>query len=53
MPSELFGVCVVGANGSCHAAGDWDRDFTIMSVSKPFVFTLVCRNLSARRARLN
>jgi glutaminase len=51
MPSELFGVCVVGANGSCHAAGDWDRDFTIMSVSKPFVFALVCQAIGAEEAR--
>lgn len=51
MPSELFGVCVVGANGSCHAAGDWDRDFTIMSVSKPFVFALVCQAIGAGEAR--
>ena len=43
VPADLFGVCVVGANGARHAAGDWDRDFTIMSVSKPFVFALVCQ----------
>ena len=51
MPSELFGICVVGANGSWHAAGDWDRDFTIMSVSKPFVFALVCQAIGAGEAR--
>jgi glutaminase len=51
IPADLFGVCVVGANGACHAAGDWDRDFTIMSVSKPFVFALVCQAIGAREAR--
>ncbi len=51
MPGELFGVCVVGTNGAWHAAGDWDRDFTIMSVSKPFVFALVCQAIGADEAR--
>jgi glutaminase len=50
VPSDLFGICVVGANGALHAAGDWDRDFTIMSVSKPFVFALVCQAIGAREA---
>jgi glutaminase len=51
IPADLFGVCIVGANGSCHVAGDWDRDFTIMSVSKPFVFALVCQAIGACEAR--
>ncbi|WP_029349139.1 glutaminase A [Bosea sp. 117] len=51
MPSELFGLCVVGTNGACHTAGDWEHDFTIMSVSKPFVFALVCQEIGAREAR--
>ncbi len=41
-PADGFGLCVVGTNGAVHAAGDWDVPFTIMSVSKPFVFALVC-----------
>jgi glutaminase len=52
MPGELFGVCVVGTSGACHAAGDWGRDFTIMSVSKPFVFALVCEAIGAGAARV-
>lgn len=51
MPSELFGVCVVGTSGAWHAAGDWERDFTIMSVSKPFVFALVCQAIGPGEAR--
>jgi glutaminase len=47
---DLFGVCIVGVNGACHAAGDWDHDFTIMSVSKPFVFALVCQSIGAGEA---
>jgi glutaminase len=40
--ADLFGVCVVGVHGAVHRAGDAGHGFTIMSVSKPFVFALVC-----------
>ena len=42
MPADLFGVCVVSTGGRAFTAGDADREFTIMSVSKPFVFALAC-----------
>ena len=45
VPSELFGICVVGTNGNVYACGDADYEFTIMSVSKPFVFALVCQEV--------
>ena len=45
VPSELFGICVVGTSGNVYAVGDADHEFTIMSVSKPFVFALVCQAL--------
>ena len=51
VPSDLFGVCVVGASGNVHQAGDADHEFSIMSVSKPFVFALVCQCLGAEEAR--
>jgi len=35
VPSDLFGVCVVGTTGNVYAVGDSDYEFTIMSVSKP------------------
>jgi glutaminase len=50
-PPDLFGLCVASANGAIHAAGDWDIPFTIMSVSKPFVFALVCDVLGPDAAR--
>ena len=50
-PSELFGVCVVGVSGNVYAAGDTDHEFSIMSVSKPFVFALVCQQMGAEQAR--
>jgi glutaminase len=45
VPADLFGICVVGTSGSTYAVGDADREFTIMSVSKPFVFALACERL--------
>ena len=51
VPSQLFGVCVVGTNGNVHAIGDSDYQFTIMSVSKPFVFGLVCEAFGHEQVR--
>lgn len=51
VPRELFGVCVVGVSGKVYAAGDTDHEFSIMSVSKPFVFALVCQQVGAEQAR--
>src|SRR5277367_5541183 len=51
VPSELFGVCVVGVSSNAYAAGDTDYEFSIMSVSKPFVFALVCQQTGAKQAR--
>jgi glutaminase len=48
---DLFGLSVVGVNGAAYATGDSDRPFSIMSVSKPFVFALVCEVLGAEAAR--
>ena len=45
---DLFGVCVVATDGSVHAVGDAEVEFTIMSVSKPFVFALVCQTSGPR-----
>ncbi len=53
VPSTLFGICVVGTDGSTYAAGDADHEFTIMSVAKPFVFALVCEELGAETVREN
>jgi glutaminase len=51
VPSELFGICVVGTSGNVYAVGDADYEFTIMSVSKPFVFALVCEALGQEEVR--
>lgn len=47
----LFGVCVVGTTGNVHTAGDAEHEFSIMSVSKPFVFALVCEQLGHESLR--
>jgi glutaminase len=51
VPRDLFGVCVVGVSGKVFAAGDTDHEFSVMSVSKPFVFALVCQQMGAEQAR--
>ncbi len=51
MPRDLFGVALVSSSGLIHAAGDVDREFSIMSVSKPFVFALACALIGPAEAR--
>jgi len=48
---DLFGICVVGTDGRLYATGDSEHEFLIMSVSKPFVFALVCEALGAEGGR--
>src|SRR5262245_15136416 len=51
VPSDLFGICVVGTSGNVYAAGAAEHDFTIMSVSKPFLFALVCEVVGVQEVR--
>jgi glutaminase len=51
VPSNLFGICEVGTSGAVYAVGDSDYEFTIMSVSKPFIFALVCEHLGPAALR--
>lgn len=53
VPSTLFGLCVVATSGNVYAVGDSDYEFAIMSVSKPFLFALVCQSVGAEEARKN
>ena len=48
---DLFGISVVGVNGRQIGAGDLDHAFSIQSISKPFVFALVCQALGTETAR--
>ena len=49
--SNLFGICVVGISGNLYAAGAAEHEFTIMSVSKPFLFALVCEAVGVQAVR--
>lgn len=51
VPRELFAVSVVTASGALCQAGDADYPFTIQSVSKPFVFALICQAIGEDQAR--
>ena len=51
VPAGLFGICVAEPTARSTPSGDADHPFTIMSVSKPFVFALVCNLIGATGAR--
>ncbi len=51
VPGNLFGVCVVGTSGTAYTAGDTEYEFSIQSVSKPFVFALICQAIGEEEAR--
>ena len=51
VPSDLFGICMVGTSGNVYAVGDAEYEFAIMSVSKPFIFALVCQALGVEEVR--
>ena len=51
VPGELFGVCVIGTSGVAYEAGDTLYEFSIQSVSKPFVFALICQAIGEEKAR--
>jgi glutaminase len=42
---ELFGVCLVEVDGGVHVAGDAEVEFSIQSISKAFVYAVVCEEL--------
>lgn len=42
MPGERFGISVVATTGEVYSVGDAEVPFTLMSVSKPFLFALMC-----------
>jgi glutaminase len=48
---KLFGICVVGTSGNSFAIGDAKHEFSIQSVSKPFVFALVSEAIGTEEAR--
>jgi glutaminase len=51
VPADLFGICVVGVSGNLYEIGEADHPFSIMSVSKPFLFALVAQALGVDEVR--
>lgn len=49
--ADWFGICVAGVGGQVFAAGEAEHAFSIQSISKPFVFALVCQALGGGKAR--
>lgn len=46
----LFGLSVAEVTGARHTEGDAGVEFSVQSISKAFVFALVCQDLGHRRA---
>jgi glutaminase len=44
-PADALGIAVAATSGEVFRTGDAEDEFTIMSVSKPFVFALVCERI--------
>jgi glutaminase len=51
VPSHLFGIGLVDCRGADFCAGDASVPFTLQSVSKPFVFALICQAIGEDEAR--
>lgn len=51
VPSQLFGIALAEVSGEIHEAGDTQWKFSIQSVSKPFVFALICHAIGEDAAR--
>src|ERR1051325_11700820 len=45
--SEWFGLSITTLDGHIYGVGDWERPFTIQSVSKPFVYALALADRGA------
>ena len=51
VPRGLFGISIVGVDGRSFEIGDSRHEFSIQSVSKPFVFALISEAIGAEEAR--
>ncbi|MFN9547809.1 MAG: glutaminase A [Cyanobacteriota bacterium] len=48
---DHFGVCVAATGGQLFEAGETNQPFSIQSLSKPFLFALICEAIGERQAR--
>src|SRR5262249_12391003 len=51
VPRGLLGISLVNVDGQAFSSGDCDYQFTIMSISKPFVFALVSEAIGVYEVR--
>ncbi len=51
VPHHLFGLCIVGSSGEICLAGEINYEFSIQSLSKPFLFALICQAIGEDEAR--
>ena len=49
---SLFGACIVGVRGQSFAVGSAHHRFSLQSISKAFVFALVCDQIGHDEARM-
>jgi glutaminase len=49
VPSKLFGIALVGVDGSVHAVGDADALFSIQSISKVFTMARVIQDAGEKK----
>ena len=43
-----FGICLATADGQVFRAGDWDKEFTIQSMCKPFAFQMALERVGIK-----
>jgi hypothetical protein len=48
---EAFGLCIADVRGGLHEAGDTRTRFSIQSISKAFVYALVCEGIGHHEVR--
>src|SRR5205085_11365361 len=46
---DHFGICVVTVDGHIFRCGDWDKEFTIQSICKPFAFQMALEEFGRER----
>ena len=50
---DHFGICLTTLDGTCHAFGDCDQEFTIQSISKPLVYGMALAALGREGVHKN
>jgi glutaminase len=48
-----FAVCLVTVDGQVFSAGDWNKEFTIQSVCKPFAYQMALEELGRERTLMH